>query len=474
MGDLLVLWDVDGTLLDAGGVGSELYGIVFTSMFGRRCEKVAPMAGRTDRAIILDTLEMAGIPEPRRHVDPFIEGLREHSQLVFQAAKQRGKALPGAADALAALASATVGKSTIGFAVPGLALPPSAPAEAAGSGASDSGTPDSGTGDSGASDSGADAPEAGIPVSVIPAPTRPGPGTAPVPLGGITVGEISVSGTPVNGIRANGIPSVNGAPLGTIQAGAVPAGGLPAGASPAGATPAGAGQAGTGQAGAGPPSAMPALAFVAAGTGSLGTPAASPGLAVPAPPSSIPAPVLPADLPTDGAGLAFGRPQPVTPHAGAPAASSRRVTTPVSPPVGRPRPPASRVYQSVLTGNVRQIAEVKLTAVGLRHPLDLCIGAYGEDHEDRTELVHLARRRASGVYGSSASDFAGHATIVVGDTPLDIEAALAADARAVGVATGSYSAADLRAAGAHAVLDDLTSTPAVLAALLTSLSSLAS
>jgi len=62
----------------------------------------------------------------------------------------------------------------------------------------------------------------------------------------------------------------------------------------------------------------------------------------------------------------------------------------------------------------------------------------------------------------------------VGDTPLDIEAALAADARAVGVATGSYSAADLRAAGAHAVLDDLTSTPAVLAALLSSLSSLSS
>ena len=465
MGDLLVLWDVDGTLLDAGGVGGDLYGIVFTSMFGRRCEKIAPMAGRTDRAIILDTLEMAGIPEPRRHVDPFIEGLRAHSQLVYQAAKQRGRALPGAADALAALASATVGAATIGFTVRGLALPPSAPAGADGSGAGDSGTPDSGTPDSGTGDSGASAPEAGIPVSVIPAPARPGPGTAPVPVGGIPVGGIPVSGAPVNGIRANAVP-VNGIPLGTIPAAAVQAGAVPAGAVPAGASPASAGQAG-----AGPPAVMPALAFVAAGNGSLSAPAASPGLAVPAPPSSVPAPVLPAELPGDGSGLALGRPQPVAPHAGAPPASSRRVTIPVSPPVGRPRPPAGRVYQSVLTGNVRQVAEVKLTAVGLRHPLDLCIGAYGEDHEDRTELVHLARRRASGVYGSSSSDFSGHATIVVGDTPLDIEAALAADARAVGVATGSYSAADLRAAGAHAVLDDLTSTPAVLAALLSSQSS---
>jgi hypothetical protein len=133
---------------------------------------------------------------------------------------------------------------------------------------------------------------------------------------------------------------------------------------------------------------------------------------------------------------------------------------------GRRRPESGRVYQSVLTGNVRTLAEVKLTAVGLRYPLDLCIGAYGDDHEIRAELVHLARRRAAAVLGRPASDFGGHATIVVGDTPLDIEAALTAGARAVGVATGSYSATDLREAGAHAVLADLTSTAAVLSALL--------
>jgi phosphoglycolate phosphatase-like HAD superfamily hydrolase len=132
----------------------------------------------------------------------------------------------------------------------------------------------------------------------------------------------------------------------------------------------------------------------------------------------------------------------------------------------RKRPPAARVYQSVLTGNVRPLAEVKLDAVGLRYPLDLCIGAYGDDHEDRTQLVHLARRRACAVYGNSSTDFSGTATIVIGDTPLDIEAALAAGARAVGVATGGYSAKALQEAGAHAVLTDLTNTAAVLAALL--------
>jgi len=70
------------------------------------------------------------------------------------------------------------------------------------------------------------------------------------------------------------------------------------------------------------------------------------------------------------------------------------------------------------------------------------------------------------VHGKSPSDFDGASTVVIGDTPLDIEAALVSGARAVGVATGSYTAADLAAAGAHAVLPNLTDTNAVLRALL--------
>jgi phosphoglycolate phosphatase len=125
-----------------------------------------------------------------------------------------------------------------------------------------------------------------------------------------------------------------------------------------------------------------------------------------------------------------------------------------------------RAHQSVLTGNIRPVAEVKLAALGLQDGLDLCIGAYGDDHELRAELVQVARRRASAVHGRSPSDFDGVSTVVIGDTPLDIEAALVSGARAVGVATGSYSAAELAAAGACAVLPDLTDTDAVLRALL--------
>jgi len=117
--------------------------------------------------------------------------------------------------------------------------------------------------------------------------------------------------------------------------------------------------------------------------------------------------------------------------------------------------------QSVLTGNVRPLAALKLGLAGLGSCLDLDVGAYGDVHEVRAELVPVARDAAGQAYGT---DFAGCSTVLIGDTPLDVEAALATGARAVGVATGSYSAASLAAAGAHVVLPDLTDSGLVLAA----------
>jgi phosphoglycolate phosphatase-like HAD superfamily hydrolase len=119
------------------------------------------------------------------------------------------------------------------------------------------------------------------------------------------------------------------------------------------------------------------------------------------------------------------------------------------------------IRQSVLTGNVRPLAALKLRRAGLGQHLDLDAGAYGDAHEVRAELVAVARRAASRCYGDS---FDGPATVLVGDTPLDVEAALATGARVVAVATGSYPAASLVAAGADAVLPDLTDAASVLAA----------
>jgi phosphoglycolate phosphatase len=222
---LLVLWDVDYTLVNANGLGTHLYEIVFKHTFGRDLPGVAPKAGRTDRAIILDTLALAGVPEPHRHVDDFLAALAR--QVAHGGtAGGRVRAMAGASAAIAALAAA--------------------------------------------------------------------------------------------GLR-----------------------------------------------------------------------------------------------------------------------------------------------QSVLTGNIRPLAALKLGAAGLHDHLDLAVGAYGDEHEVRAELVPVARLAAGRAYGA---DFTGRSTVLVGDTPLDVEAALATGARAVAVATGSYSAAQLAAAGAHVVLPDLTDPARVLAA----------
>jgi phosphoglycolate phosphatase len=57
------------------------------------------------------------------------------------------------------------------------------------------------------------------------------------------------------------------------------------------------------------------------------------------------------------------------------------------------------------------------------------------------------------------------ATVYVGDTPADMRAAVTAGAHPVGVATGSFSASELRAAGAADTLESLTEFPSLYASL---------
>ncbi len=119
------------------------------------------------------------------------------------------------------------------------------------------------------------------------------------------------------------------------------------------------------------------------------------------------------------------------------------------------------VVQSLLTGNLPALAQVKLGALGLTEHLDLDVGAYGDASPVRADLVPIARRNAAARYGA---DFAGRATVIIGDTPHDVAAAIAADARAVGVATGEFSVQQLLDAGADVVLADLAGTDKVVAA----------
>lgn len=114
------------------------------------------------------------------------------------------------------------------------------------------------------------------------------------------------------------------------------------------------------------------------------------------------------------------------------------------------------VRQSVVTGNVRAAAEVKLAVFGLDSYVFLDEGAYGEDGEGRSELLGKALTRA----GASAG-----AAVFLGDTPADVAGGREAGVRVVAVATGRASAEDLREAGAVEVLESLSDLPEVLAAI---------
>lgn len=110
------------------------------------------------------------------------------------------------------------------------------------------------------------------------------------------------------------------------------------------------------------------------------------------------------------------------------------------------------VIQSTLTGNIEANAHVKLRAFRLDPWIDFSIGGYGVLHE-RALLVPVAQHRATARY-----DFDPHTnvTVLIGDTPADVEAGLVGGARVLAVATGAYSPERLWAAGADAVITDLT------------------
>jgi phosphoglycolate phosphatase len=121
------------------------------------------------------------------------------------------------------------------------------------------------------------------------------------------------------------------------------------------------------------------------------------------------------------------------------------------------------VVQTVVTGNIRRNAFVKLSTFDLDGPIDFDIGGYGCDDGSRGTLVRLARDRAATKY---AITFEPARVVVVGDTPHDVDGAKRNRVRAVGVSTGRSTAAELRAAGADAVVDTLRDTDAVVRVLL--------
>jgi phosphoglycolate phosphatase len=120
------------------------------------------------------------------------------------------------------------------------------------------------------------------------------------------------------------------------------------------------------------------------------------------------------------------------------------------------------VVLGLLTGNLAEGAALKLRSGGL-DPARFRIGAFGSDAAHRPALPEIAARRAEPLFGRTPS---GAEVVIIGDTPADIHCGQGIAARAVGVATGSYSVSDLAACGPHAVFEDLSDTELVMETIL--------
>ncbi|MFG2943496.1 HAD family hydrolase [Streptomyces sp. NPDC048282] len=107
------------------------------------------------------------------------------------------------------------------------------------------------------------------------------------------------------------------------------------------------------------------------------------------------------------------------------------------------------IQQTVVSGNVRPVSEIKLQVFGLDRHIRWELGAYGEDNDVRAELVRHSLRRA----GAVADE-----VVLIGDTPADVDGAHANDVRVIAVASGRSDEAALRDAGAEVALSDLRDT----------------
>jgi len=111
----------------------------------------------------------------------------------------------------------------------------------------------------------------------------------------------------------------------------------------------------------------------------------------------------------------------------------------------------SGLVLGLLTGNYRQIASMKLRAVGIDAEW-LPITAFGDEGPSRPDLVPVAFRR----YEARQARVADSARVlVIGDTPEDVYWAKTHGCVALAVAIGNYSTLQLADAGADVVLEDL-------------------
>lgn len=109
----LILWDIDHTLVAIGEVSREIYEMAFEEVVGQPLREVADMAGRTERAILAATLGLHGVSNPESKFDDFYAALARAADKLRERMRTAGRRLPGAVEAIAALADCNVVQTVV-------------------------------------------------------------------------------------------------------------------------------------------------------------------------------------------------------------------------------------------------------------------------------------------------------------------------------------------------------------------------
>lgn len=113
---------------------------------------------------------------------------------------------------------------------------------------------------------------------------------------------------------------------------------------------------------------------------------------------------------------------------------------------------------ALVTGNLEPIARRKLRLRGLERFFEPGQGGFGSDADLRPELVPLARARA----GRNGKPYPREDTVLIGDTPADIEAASKDGVRTIAIEGHRFDAQALLKAGAAATIAEMQDLEALL------------
>ena len=119
------------------------------------------------------------------------------------------------------------------------------------------------------------------------------------------------------------------------------------------------------------------------------------------------------------------------------------------------------VLLGLITGNLRPTAALKLRAAGFDPDL-FKVGAFGHISPLRADLPPHAVEQARQI---TRTTFRNRQIVIIGDTPADITCGESVGARSIGVLTGWIKRPDMEAAGPEYLFEDLSDTPAALAAI---------